>query len=208
MRPRDVIKPVLVVGAGIAIEAGAVLGATTTLNHRDQAHNSLRLRRVPRLILGAIIYPFNDFRSWAAVHRGPHHNVTDADLSNFLAVADYADWREANPEMAADHPDLPEYFDNFDPGARQIPLARARAIGSSARSLVSDIYVPPAMYSADSAAAILDDTVPRYFYEDIHTKNPRQRKIPDGEQRSIRLNEQRDFGCLQNSVGKPLHAAG
>ena len=35
-----------------------------------------------------------------------------------------------------------------------------------------------------------------------------QRRLSDGEQRSIRLNEQRDFGCLQNSVGKPLHAAG
>ena len=36
----------------------------------------------------------------------------------------------------------------------------------------------------------------------------RRHGLSNGEQRSIRLNEQRDFGCLQNSVGKPLHAAG
>lgn len=185
MRPRDVIKPVAIASVGIVAEAGLILTATTVENHRHEAHKSLVPNGAVRAVLKAAIYPFNDPKSWAAVHRGPHHNVTDADLSNFMAIADYSDWREANPEAATDNPELPEYFDNLDPGARRIPLQTVREIGACSRSLVEQIYEPPDYYGSEQAAQLLDDSAPRYYYENIHDKDPRKQKIPAGEKRTL-----------------------
>jgi hypothetical protein len=167
------------------IEAAGIFYATVNKSHRNDAHESLDLDDALDFALKAYLYPFNDPNSWAAVHRGPHHNVTDADLYPFVRLADYVDWQHENPVEADRHAPLPETFNNFDYTARAIPLDTAYDIGTTARELVDGLYAPPKTYSTIHAAYVIDDSQPRYHYQDIRKKNPRHKAIPEGQTRTL-----------------------
>lgn len=185
MSIRSLVKPVAAVAAVAGMEAAGIFYATVNKSHRTDAHQSLELSPALDLALKAYLYPYNDPKSWAAVHRGPHHHVTDADLLPFLAFADYADWSDANPENTAYHPPVPTTFNNFDYTARGITADRAYDIGTSARGLVEGLYQPKTSYTIREAAAVLDDSRPRYQYQDIGNRNPRHQAIPAGETRQL-----------------------
>lgn len=179
MRAGEVLThPVAITVAAAVAESGALLAATTLLSHREKTHRSLELDPALKGALYATILPFNDPNSWAAVHR-VHHNVPDADMYPFIQVADYTDWRDANPDQAADHPDLPETFDNLDFYARDIPIATVREIGTKARELVAGEYEPPGNYEPVKAAGVLDTLRPRFLYENIRGKAWRKPRDPD-----------------------------
>jgi hypothetical protein len=182
---RDIAKPVGMAVAGVAGEAFLTFLATVDESHRNQAHRSLELDRWLSIGLKTYLYPYNDPSSWAAVHRGLHHGVTDADLQPFVALADYTDWRSDNQRQAKNHPIPPEAFNNFDYTARNIAFDTAYTIGTKARELVDGLYTPNTGYSLREATNIFDDSRPRYQYQDIRKSNPRHTKIPDSDKRTL-----------------------
>jgi hypothetical protein len=166
-----------------AVEAAAFVAGTVILDHRALTHDSLGItdRLLPFFQTTQAI--FADPKPWAGVHR-IHHTIPDADLHPFIEVADYLDW--ADTKQPARHPSVPESFSNLDPCARDIPVACVRLIGSTARKSVDDKYVPLKSYSPLEAARVLDNTNPRYFYEDTQTRKEKGRQTKNG---SVKLDD-------------------
>ncbi|MGH7240155.1 MAG: hypothetical protein ACREHG_08870, partial [Candidatus Saccharimonadales bacterium] len=162
MNSRELIQNPFIKDVALTAAEGLGLVAITTIyNHRELTHESVETKTALHLISEAAMFSIGQNpKMWAEVHK-KHHRFSDANLAPILEMADYIEWRQANPERQ--HPPLPSLFANLDPGA-ELGLEDIRTIGDAARPLVKDSYDAPESYSLEEELRLLDTKQPRYFY--------------------------------------------
>jgi hypothetical protein len=155
----------------------ATLGRTAIEDHRLWTHQSIafksdRAEKIYR-IAGSHL---TDTKRWAGVHR-VHHSTPDANLVNFVALADYIDWHGSQTTMQDGQLALPDEVYGLDPVLERIDIDTAYEIGHLAKEIVGGLYKPAPTYSTEEAQHILYDNSPKYFYED-KAKMRHDRKNP------------------------------
>lgn len=146
--------------AGIAvIEALGMVAFTTSYDHREKTHRSLKAKPLMNIVSRAVATCLGRApRYWARTHIS-HHGARDANLLNILETADCLEWIDKQENK----PQIPEVFFGLDPVAH-LSADEVRSIGVAVRTEVKDRYDTPAEYSEEDLKRLLDGETPRYFY--------------------------------------------
>lgn len=156
-------NPLVRSAAVVAAESLGIVAFTTTYNHRELTHDSLRLRPVLRGMARTAMRAIGmNPNIWASVHT-VHHAMPDVNFAPIIETADFLEHLEKNPNMV--NQPVPEAFYSLDPVAVLSP-GEIKDVGDSARKLVEGRYDVPISYSNEEVSRLLDPVTPRYLYQE------------------------------------------
>ena len=163
MSAREYLEPGAALTGAVAFVS---LANTAVRDHRIWTHHSMDFQdegigNAARIAGGHL----TDTKRWAAVHR-VHHSAPDANLTNFVEVADYIDWLAYSNADNAGHPEIPDEIPGLDPAVPTIDTNTAYEIGWLARELVGGLYQPYEYFSPAVGARIVNGDPERFRYED------------------------------------------